>query len=243
MRKSRQWIEFCNQRSDALDVAVMDFPRLVTPAVRLSAHTVLGRDGCVYSGDFSQSPFEITRTLRFPHHRLQAVQAWLQGAGALILSVRPDAAYDARILKEIEFRRLLPGEASPWECKVCFHCQPHPALTPAAAPSVFTTSGGELPTPAGMIALPRVTIEGSGTFTLSIGGQSLRFTDVEGGVIVDSELGDAFTLDGGAPANEHVSGALFRLEDGLNVVRWIEGGDDETGHVERVSILPKWRFA
>lgn len=241
MRKNTQWLEFCGRRSDEMGAALVDFPRIAAGAPRVTAHSVAGRDGCLYLSDDTLSEFDISRTLRLPASRLQAAQSWLAGAGGLRFSARPDAVFDARIVKNVEYRQILPGGDPLFECTVSFSCQPRPALWPAAEESVFTAPG-ELSAPEGMLGRPRVTIEGSGAFSLTIGAETLFFTGVEGGVIVDSELGDALTLDGAQLANDKVSGPLFTLRGGSSAVSWIEGGDDETGSVARVAILPRWRF-
>lgn len=241
-RIRNQWLEFKGVNSTDMGVSLMDAPRTATGAQRAAAHTVSGRDGCLYLSDNSLSEFDLTRTLRLPGSRLRAVQSWLSGAGELRFSHESDAVYDARILKNVEFRQILPGEDPVYECSVSFNCQPHPALYPPAGESVFTESGGELPTPAGMAGRPRITIEGGGAFSLTIGDETLSFTGVEGGIIVDSLLGDALTLDGALLANEQVSGPLPTLSSPLNVVSWVPGNEDEAGYVDRVTILPRWRY-
>lgn len=241
MRKHTQWLEFGGRRSDEMGAALVDFPRIASGAPRVTAHSVAGRDGCLYISDGALSEFDISRTLRLPASRLQAVQSWLSGAGGLRFSVRPDAVFDACIVKNVEYRQILPGEDPLFECTVCFSCQPRPALYPAAEENVFTAPG-ELPTPEGMLGRPRVRIEGSGAFSLTIGSETLYFTGVEEGIIVDSELGDALTPDGAQLANDRISGPLFTLTGGVNAVSWIEGDGDETGSVASVAILPRWRF-
>lgn len=241
MRNSKQWLSFKGVRSDDLGAYPADFPRRITGAPRVSAHHVPGRDGSLIHFDNAQSEFDLTRSLRVPADKLSDVQNWLNGSGELILSHRPDAAYDACILKNVEFRQILPGEDGLWECSVPFTCQPHPRMLPEAQEISFTAPG-EIPTPANALGLPRVKIEGSGSFSLTIGHQTLLFSGVAGGIIVDSELGDALTPDGAALANDQVSGPLFTLGEGPNTISWAGGSEDEAGEVQRVTILPRWRY-
>lgn len=242
MRADKQWFEFNGLRSDDMGVWCVDFPRTSSGALRASAHSVSGRHGCLYLSDNTLSEFDISRTIRTRQSRLAQARQWLRGAGELVFSHRPDAVFDARILKNVEFRQLLPGEDPLWEAAVTFTCQPRPRIHPPAGESVFTQSGGLLPTPANAAGLPRVTIEGSGSFTLSIGSAVMRFSNVEGGVIVDGELGDVLSLDASQLANDRAEGPLFSLEDEMNAVCWTTGGEDEEGSVTRVTILPRWRW-
>ena len=243
MRASKQWFEFKGLRSGDMGVWPVDFPRLAAGALRATAHTVAGRHGCLYVSDNTLSEFDLSRTVRLHESRLAGARQWLRGGGELMFSHRPDAVFDARILKNVEFRQILPGEDPLWEAVVTFTCQPRPRMHPPAGESVFTESGGALPTPANAVGLPRVTIEGSGDFSLTIGGVTMFFSGVENGVIVDSELGDVLTLDAAQLANDRASGPLFCLEDGMNAVSWLEGGEDAEGRVTRVTILPRWRWA
>ena len=242
MRKNKQWFEFSGLRSEDMGVYLMDMPKSAAPAPRLTAHAVSGRDGCLYISDNTLSEFDIIRTLRVPAERLRSAKKWLSGAGDLRFSSEPDAVYDARIAKPVEFRQILPGENGLWEGSVTFTCQPHPSLYPAAEATVFTAPG-ELPTPQGMTGLPRIEIEGGGAFMLTIGDESLSFTGVEGGIIVDSALGDALTPDGAQLANDKFTGPLPRLTSLLNMVSWQAGNADEAGYVDKVTILPRWRWA
>lgn len=241
MRKHLQWFEFGGVRSSDMGAYLTDMPKSAAPAPRLTAHAVSGRDGCLYISDNTLSEFDIIRTLRVPAERLRGVKSWLRGAGSLRFSSEPDALFDAHIAKIVEFRQILPGEDGLWEGSVTFSCQPHPFLYPAAQQSAFTAPG-ELPTPQGMTGLPRITIEGGGAFTLTIGADTLSFTGVEGGIIVDSALGDALTLDGAQLANDKFTGPLPRLTSSLNMVSWQAGNADEAGYVDRVTILPRWRY-
>lgn len=242
MRTGKQWFEFRGIRSDDMGVWPVDFPRMASGAQRAEARSVPGRHGCLYVSDNTLSEFDIPRTVRLHQSRLNEARQWLRGAGDLVFSHRPDAVFDARILKNVEFRQILPGEDPLWEAAVTFTCQPLPRMHPPAAESVFTRSGELLPTPENAAGLPRITIEGSGSFALTIGAETMLFTGVEDGVIVDSELGDVLTLDGGSLANDKASGPLFRPEDGMNTVSWMTGLEDEPGSVTRVTILPRWRW-
>lgn len=241
-RKQSQWFRFKGVHSADMGVYPVDAPRIGAGTPRITAHAVSGRDGCVYLSDNTLSEFDIVRRIRVPQSRLRAAQKWLQGAGELVFCHESDALYDARILKNVEFRQILPGPDPVWEASIPFTCQPHPALYPPADESIFTQPGDFLPTPQGMTGRPRITITGSGAFTLTIGTDEMSFTDVEGGVIVDSLLGDALTPDGAMLANEKLSGPLPTLDDPLNRVSWTTGNESQSGRVDEVRILPRWRW-
>ena len=223
----------------------MDAHQYARGEARGSQEEVSGRSGYIWLGDGASDAFEIKRTCRAPASRLREIAAWLSGAGRLRFCEEEDAAYEARVIKKVEFKRVAPGADPLYEFAVTFSCQPHPYVWPEAEPVEITESGTELVNPGTAPALPRIAITGSGSFSLSIGKQTLSFTGVEGGVIVDSELGDALTEDGSLLVNDKISGDLFEIQPGRNTVQWIEGGmneeGDDPGSVLKVTITPRWR--
>ena len=231
-----------------MDVRIMDVHHFYHGAARGSQETVAGRDGYVWLGDGAIEAFDIKHTCRAPSTRLREITAWLAGSGGLRFSAEEDAMYDARIVKAIEYKKVIPGMNPIFEFAVTFSCQPFPRVWPEAEPIVITKSGTDLPNPGTAPALPRIEIVGSGSFALTIGKQTLAFTGVEKGIIVDSELGDAFTPDGALLANDKIDGELFQIQPGFNVVSWVLGaaGEEDAdldGTVEKVTVTPRWRYA
>ena len=242
------WFEFNGKKSTDMDVRLTDVHLFSRGEARGEQKTVAGRSGYVWLGDGATEAFEIKRTCRAPSTRLRQISAWLSGAGGLRFSQEENAMYDARVVKAIEYKRVIPGMNPLFEFSVTFSCQPFPRIWPEAAPVEITASGTELRNPGTAPALPMIEIIGSGDFALTIGMQTLAFTGVEGGIIVDSELGDALTADGALLANDRIDGELFQIQPGLNVVSWLLGGTDEEndadtpGSIEKVTITPRWRY-
>ena len=245
-RLNESWFEFNGMKSSDMDVRMRDTHAFSRGAARGSQKNVAGRPGYVWNGDGATEALEVKRTCRAPASRLREISAWLCGAGGLRFSQEDDAMYDARIVKAIEYKRAIPGDDPLYEFSVTFSCQPFPRLWPEAEPVVVTVSGTELRNPGTAPARPRIEIVGSGSFTLMIGKQVMTFADVDGGIIVDGELGDAFTADGALLANEHIDGELFQIQPGLNTVSWHLGGadgePDSAGRIEKITITPRWRY-
>lgn len=245
MRENTGWFEFGGRKSSSLGVRMMDAHSFARGEARGSQEEVAGRGGYLWLSDGATEAFEIKRKCRAPANRLREISAWLTGSGRLRFSQEKGAAYDARVIKKIEFARAVPGMTPLYDFEVTFSCQPHPYIWPEVEPIEITVSGTELNNPGTATSLPRIEITGSGDFSLTIGAQTLFFEGVEGGIIVDSELMDALTADGKLLANEKISGDLFEIRPGYNVVQWLEGGNGDagatTGRVERVVITPRWR--
>ena len=244
-RIQTSWFEFNGRKSSDLGVRLMDAHSFCQGELRGSWEEVAGRDGAIWLGDGATDAIEIKRACMAPATKLRQIAAWLSGAGGLRFSSEESAMYDARVMQKIDFRRAAPGADPLYAFTVCFSCQPHPRLWPEAEPLEIAISGAQITNPGAAIALPRVEIEGSGSFSLTIGKQTMFFTGVEDGIIVDSELRDALTADGALLANDQIAGDFFEIQPGVNGVQWLNGGPgddaDESGAVRRVIITPRWR--
>ena len=243
--KSAAWMCFRGVYNNEVGAQLIDMPQRYQPGLKGKSKEVSGRSGSVWIGDDGYGDIEVTVNLAVPESADRAaVNRWLTGAGWLIFGDEPDLAYEARIVKSYkrsnQFKRLAAQEYT-----VTFDCQPFKHMWPEPGALSFTESGSSFFNPGTASALPRVRIDGSGEFAVTIGGQTLYFSGVTDGIIVDSELMDALTADGAGNANNQCSGALWELEPGWNEVSWAidepEEGEDPPGSVSAVTILPRWR--
>ena len=241
------WIEFKGIKSSDMGVRIVGAQSYTSGLRRGSEEAVAGKNGYTWLSDETREQYDIKRICRVNASKWRAVKSWLSGSGALRFSGEADAQYEARIIAKIDYKQLCPGEDPIYEFTVAFTVQPDPYVYPPADIFVATAEGQELPTPENAYALPRITIIGSGDFSLTIGNQTVYFAGITDGIILDSELGDALTLDAALLANDKMDGDLFEIKSGPNVISWQLGGEDETGNasggsIESVSILPRWRW-
>ena len=243
--KSAAWMYFNGVYSYERGAFLIETPQRYQPGLKGKSHEVSGRSGSVWTGDGGYSDIEVTVDIAVPEPEDRAgVNSWLTGSGALIFGDEPDLAYDARIVKT--YKRTNPYKRlSAQEYQVTFDCLPFKRVWPEPGALVFTASGSTFFNPGTAPALPRVKIEGAGEFTVTINGQTLYFSGVESGIIVDSELMDALTLDGTGNANNKCSGTPWELAPGAGSVSWAivaaAEGEDPPGSVTKVTIWPRWR--
>lgn len=240
MRKNDSWVEFKGVKSTTHDVKLMDEDVYIRAEARGKSLTAAGRDGDVWQDDGSYATVDIKRKLRVPRSKLDAAAAWLTGSGLLRFSWAQDRAWDARAVKSSEFKQIIPGTDPLYEATVTWTCQPLRLLYPAASPITITSSGTAISAQGTAKALPKIEIYGNGDFMLSIGMQAMFLNDISGGVILDSEVQDALTLDGAGLLNNHVGGDFFEIDPAYpNTVSWVlESG----ASVSQVVITPRWRF-
>lgn len=246
-RLTEAWFEFKGLRSDEMGIFLKQMPVRSMPGRNITRKTVAGRHGSLAYGDptYKDVKVSIECDVR-DESKIFSILAWLTGDGLLRFSDEPGFAYDASVDAEYS-RSSIQARLSGQRFTITWTCHPFRRIYPEADDLTFTreatfTNPGTAP------SLPRVEIRGSGTFSLTIGMQTVFFTNVEGGgIIVDSELGDALNLEGNQLANECMDGALFEIQPGYNGISWLAGGEDDEGNsipgvVTAVIITPRWRY-
>lgn len=246
-RLTEAWFEFKGIRSSDMGIKLRKMATRTVPGVSISRKNVSGRDGTLRYGRATDD--DVTVKIEcdaVDDTKITQIMGWLTGSGDLRFSDEPNLAYDASIEKEYTRSQILARYAGQ-RFTVAWTCAPHRRLYPEAEPITITTSGTQIINPGTAAALPRIEITGSGDFSLTIGMQTAFFSGVDGGIIVDSELGDALTTDGAQLANDRMDGELYAIQPGANVVSWLTGGEDAdgnatTGSVRQVKITPRWRY-
>ena len=242
-RKNERYIEYNGKLSTEFGVKLMDAFILPIPAKRGTVKTAAGRDGDLLISDGSYDTMEIKRRIRFRLSQLTSVAAWLDstGDGLLRFSEMDEYAYKTRFNqpgRTIQFKRVSPDSNPLMEGEITFICQPFRYQYPQAEEVTFTAAG-TIHNPGTVYSQPRVTITGTGDFSVTIGGETIYFSDISGGIVIDSELMDALSPDGTYLMNNYISGTPWRLQPGEISV----AGETDTGSsVTSVKILPRWRF-
>ena len=247
-RLTEAWFEFRGLRSDEMGIWIKQMPVRSLPGRNITRKTVAGRHGTLAYGDATYK--DVTIRLECDvrdESKLASVLAWLTGDGLLRFSDEPNMAYKAYVDKEYSRNSIQP-RMSGQRFTITWTAHPFRYQYPEANDLTFTMENNTFANPGTAPCKPRVEIRGSGMFSLTIGMQTAFFSNVEGGgIIVDSEIGDALNLEGNQLRNECMDGELFEIQPGYNGLSWIEGGTDEEGNaipgnVTAVIITPRWRY-
>ena len=245
-RITEAWFEFKGIRSDEMGIYLRQMATRFVPGVNIERKKVDGRNGALKYGPRTYNDVQVRIECDVRDEtRLTQVLAWLTGEGLLRFSDEPEFAYEASVEKEFS-RAPIMSRYKGQRFVIVWTCQPFRRLYPEADNLTFTQDSS-FTNPGTAPALPKVEIRGSGTFSVTIGMQTVYFTGVSDGIIVDSELGDALTLDGAQLANDRMDGPLFEIQPGYNGISWIAGGEDDegnalSGNVQSVTITPRWRY-
>lgn len=242
-RITEAWFELNGIRSDEMGILLRTLPTRTVPTRKYKHKDVSGRDGTVRSrsGGYTNSAVELECDV-IDESRLPEIIGWLSTPGTLRFSDEAGLMYTNATLEKDFARKFIIPRATAQRFTVKWTCDPFRIMTPDADPISITQSGTAINNDGTVEALPRIKITGDGDFALTIGMQTMFFSGIEGGIIVDAELGDALTIDGTQLINAKTDGALFRIKPGNNVVSWLTGGEDSDGSVTEVEITPRWRF-
>lgn len=242
-RLKEAWFEFKGIRSSNMGIMLRNMPTRTVPAQKFTRKSVSGRDGTVKAsgGEYGDSSVQLEMDV-VDERNMPAVLGWLSGSGDLRFSDEPDLVYtNATIDKEFARKSIIP-RATAQRFPVRWTCDPFRKLYLPADPIEIYYSGAVINNPGTAEALPRIIISGSGDFSITIGMQTMFFYGVEGGIIIDSALKDAFTADETQLANNKTDGEHFKIQPGNSSVQWLTGGEDSSGSVSKITIEPRWRY-
>ena len=236
-RLTEAWFRFKGIDSRDMGIVFKQMPVRYLPGRNLTRKHVSGADGNLAYGDgtFGDAKVQMELDLR-DESKMTAVAAWLTGSGELVFSDEPDLAYEASIEREYS-RASIAARMSGQRFTVMWTCKPFRRMLPAADPITLTASGF-INNPGTAYSLPKITVRGNGDFSLTINTQTMFFNDVDDGIVLDSELVDAFNLEESLLCNSNVSGEFFRLQPGMNLISWVP---EDGSNVESVTIEPRWR--
>lgn len=228
-------ITFKGVTSDSKNVTVLEYPAPIKPALRVETVKIPGRHGEVtLAGTPTYEAYVLECICMIDDiSKKAAAAAWLTGSGDLILGNDPTYAYDAKVIGEIDFAKIMRGHDHR-KFTVPFLCQPLKKAATTEADIELTASGNV--TNIGHVASnPLILIEGSGDVVLMIGLQQLAIDGISTSILIDVELGMAFDAAYSENLSHQVSGDWPTLAVGVNAVSW-------TGTVSKVTITPRWRY-
>jgi len=160
--------------------------------------------------------------------RYRAVQAKLRDAKSLYRSDDPSVYYN---VKSVEIGPLYMKLSTLGEFNVYFSCAPFKYQRNVAM--VTRSASGSLVNPGTVYSLPKITVYGTGTRTLTINGKAITLNLLSAHLILDSELKTCYFGD--TAQNQLMTGDFPVLEVGNNTIMLGTG-------ITRVEIEPRWRF-
>lgn len=194
---------------------IQELPPVSKPLIRTQIETIDGRDGDIITS-LGYSAYDRTARIGLRYNfDIDNVIKFFNSEGTAIFSNEPDKVYQYKVLDQIDFNRLIRFR----EADVVFHVQPYKSK--ANEQDIESTSSSITVVNEGnVVAMPIITVYGSGTIDISLNGNQI-FTIAMGDaeyITIDTDRMNAYT--GGLLMNRRVTGdySQFFLPIGSNTI-------------------------
>lgn len=203
---------------DIKGLIISELPPITKPNMRVRETIIDGVDGSVVE-EMGYESYDKTVAIGLKIGAdVDQINEFFTGNGEVVFSNEPDRYYIARIIKSIDYARLLRYKVA----TVTFKVQPFKYDRVEVAREANNEKDGITVKNIGnYTAKPLMWIMGSGTVEFAVNGKVMfRYTFPEGEntVYLDSEKQDAY--DGDALKNRNMEGEFPILEKGINVITW-----------------------
>lgn len=115
---------------------------------------------------------------------------------------------------------------------VTFLCKPQRYLK-TGEQSIHFSSRGTLHNPTKFASAPRITVKGTGDGILGIGGYTVGISPIDGEIVLDSEIQDAYRGTVNCNAAITLSDGFPKLQSGENEISF-------SGGITSVEVIPRW---
>ena len=212
---------------DLRDLLICELPPITKPNMRVKETAIDGVDGSIIE-ELGYESYDKTIAVGLKIGAdVDKIIEYFTGNGEIVFSNEPDKYYVARIVKGIDYSRLLRYRVA----KITFRVQPFKYdRVEVARQATSSTQSMAVENIGNHTAKPIITITGSGIVELAVNGNTMfrySFPEGENTVVIDSEKQDAYF--GSVLKNRNMVGEFPVLAKGNNVISWI-------GTVERIQI-------
>lgn len=228
------WFEWNGVRCTQYGIHVSQQPAITRPPERATFTNVPNRSGTLTTlegEDVYDDLILSAECFVADISRLNEICGWLKGGGTVTFADRPGGFYQARIVNQIAFEKILRGNPHR-SFAVNFRCQPF-WYVQGVALITLTTSGGSITNPGNVFSEPVITVYGSGDITLMVGLYIVELEGISGSITLDTPLMEAYS--GTTSMNDNMDGDFPTLAPGMNAVNW-------SGTVTKIEVRPNWRY-
>lgn len=214
---------------DIKGLLISELPPITKPNLRVKETVIDGVDGSIIE-ELGYESYDKTIVIGLKIGAdVDKVIEYFTGNGEIVFSNEPERYYIARIIKNIDFARLLRFRVA----TVTFRVQPFKYNRVEFAREATADKQSMVVENLGnYTAKPLITITGSGTVVLSLNGTVIcnyTFPDNENTVVLDSEKQDAYFSSITNLRNRKMDGIFPVFSKGNNTLAW-------TGNVQNVRI-------
>lgn len=203
---------------DIRGLIISELPPITKPNMRVRETVIDGVDGSIIE-EMGYESYDKTVAISLKVGAdVDAISEFFNGSGEVVFSNEPDRYYIARIIKGIDYARLLRYRVA----TVTFRVQPFKYnRVEVACEATNDGQGATVRNIGNYTAKPVIVLEGTGTVDISVNGKQVfnyTFPEGENAVCIDCEKQDAYW--GNELKNRQMEGDFPVLEKGINVITW-----------------------
>jgi len=221
------------------DIQVENPPGYDTPEKDYEIIHIPGRNGDLAIDDGSYKnvvrQYNIAVGSTRKHYAMLAnsISKWINSTSGYVRledSYEPDY-YRLALYREGRSLSNIRGQAG--RTVINFDCKPQRFLKSGDTSVTVVTSGQKLVNPTGFVALPTITVYGSGAAILGIGGYNITISEIDVSLTINSDIQDVYKE--AVNKNDTVT-----LTSGFPVLSSGENEISFTSGITSVVIVPKW---
>ncbi|PEQ59973.1 phage tail protein [Bacillus cereus] len=219
-----------NQLASDYGICMVERPVIPTAEQEVEHIEVPGRHGSLTKkGVFKDVPLKIKFNMLEEENikpLVRRMKAWLMNGKTLYFT--DDDVY--RKIKNVVVGDIANEIEEHGEFEVDFTLDPFEYTEDA---NIMLSTPGSIYNPGTMESTPMLFVAGNGTFRIFINDVSFQIKDVNGSVVIDSELLEAYS--GTVSMNDKMIGGFPEFQIGENKIEW-------SGAIQFISIQPRWRY-
>ncbi|HFJ9461178.1 phage tail family protein [Bacillus cereus] len=219
-----------NQLASDYGICMVERPVIPTAEQEVEYIEVPGRHGSLTKkGAFKDVPLKIKFNMLEEENikpLVRRMKAWLMNGKTLYFT--DDDVY--RKIKHVVIGDIANEIEEHGEFEVDFTLDPFEYTEDA---NIMLSTPGSIYNPGTMESTPMLFVAGNGTFRIFINDVSFQIKDVNGSVVIDSELLEAYS--GTVSMNDKMIGGFPEFQIGENKIEW-------SGAIQFISIQPRWRY-
>lgn len=224
------WFEFRSNKSlNFKTLVVNELPPIIKPSEKVTRYEVANRNGEVIipTGYYGTMVKTVECTLK-DLSEVDQIISWLNGSGNVVFSNQPDRFYNAVIINQIPFERVIRQYR---KFIIEFECQPFGYLLSGQDKIFIAENNSTIANLGNVESEPVITITGKGDVELTIGQAIHKINGIDEYLTIDTPLMEVYK--GTDVQNRKMKGKFPILPKGNFIVRWV-------GNVTSIEIKPNW---
>lgn len=198
-------------------LAIKELPPITKPLMRTYKEEIDGKDGDLIT-ELGYSAYDKTIEIGlYGTYDINEIISFFNSKGTITFSNESDKYYNYEIINQIDYNKLLKFKTA----NVVFHCQPFKYKV-GETPITLSSGDNTITNDGNIYAKPILTIEGSGTISISLGGNQMFSIDMSNNskIVIDTANMEAYDPTTGNLLNRIVTGNYenFKIESGNNTL-------------------------